>query len=122
MLKYGLRIGEVGIEFPSKDDRDKAIKAFTSGTDVMISESGIKYRTGKGNFSVYDRDTKDEITICRECNWDFFIATCFKRVYPYKNSWDKIYLETENYICADCYAQAVKAKEVFEAKKLIEEG
>lgn len=121
MKKYGLRIGNIGIEFPSIDDRQKALLAFTKGTDVKISNSGIKFKDGEGNFSVYDRDTRETLTICQICDGTFLIESCQHREYPYKNSWENTYNTAENYICDSCLAKQTKAKEVFEAKKLVEE-
>lgn len=119
--KFGFRIGDIGLEFISKEDRDKAIKTFTQGCDVRISNSGIKYSDGKGTFSVYDRDTKETITTCCVCKGEFDISTCPEREYPYKNSWQKNYDTTTGYICDACLAKNTKAKEVFDAKRLLEE-
>lgn len=119
MKKYGLRIGNIGIEFISVDERDKAVKNFTHGTDVKISDFGIRYRDGEGSFSVYDRDTKEIIVNCKECKGVFGIDSCGERPYPHKNSWQKEYDEETGHICDACYARALKAKEIFEAKKLL---
>lgn len=120
-LKYGLRVGNLGIEFISKEDRDKAIKTFTQGSDVLIKEEGFKYRDGKGSFSVYDRDTKDQITICCICKGDFSLESCKEREYPYKYSYMKDFSETTGYICDACYAKKLKEKEIWDAKKVLEE-
>ena len=120
MQRYGLRIGNVGVEFPSIEDRNKALQAFTSGTDVIINSERIIYTPGEGNFSVYDRDTKDVITKCVICEGSFLQATCSLREYPFKNSWEKDWNNIENYICDACYAKQVKAEEIFKAKKLVE--
>ena len=119
MKKYGLRIGKIGIEFVSIDERDKALRNFTHGVDIKISNDGIRYSDGEGTFSVYDRDTKEIITNCVLCKGVFGIETCNNRVYPYKNSWENEYKFTEGYICDACLAAANKAEEVFNAKKLL---
>ena len=121
MIKYGLRIGNIGIEFPSIEDRQKALTAFTRGTDVNISPIGVKYTTGDGSFSVYDRDTKDIITTCSECTGTFLQDTCFKREFPSKHSWSDVWETSINFICDACLAQQIKAKEIFEAKKLLKD-
>ena len=119
--KYGFRIGNIGIEFISKEDRDKAIKIFTQGSDVSISDSGVKYSNGKGSFSVYDRDTNTTIVTCKVCKGEFSSESCTQRDYPEKYSWNKSYQEENGYICDACFAKKNKDKELFDAKKLIEE-
>jgi hypothetical protein len=121
MKKYGLRIGEIGIEFSSIEERDKALKDFTRGVDVKIHSIGIRYTDGEGTFSVYDRDTKEILVTCSECIGIFGIDSCGKRTYPYKNSWEKEYLDKVDYICDACLAKQIKLKEVFDAKKVINE-
>ena len=120
MKRFGLRIGEIGVEFPSIEDREKALKAFTKGTDVRISSHGIRYTDGEGSFSVYDRDTKETLTNCYLCNGVFSIETCNKRTYPMKNSWEKKFTEVENYICDGCLASQEKAKKIFDARETIQ--
>ena len=122
MKKYGLRIGDVGIEFPSIDDRQKALLAFTKGTDVKISNSGIKYRDGEGNFSVYDRDTKETLTTCGICSGVFSIDTCSEREYPHKHGWETKFGTETGFICEACFSKQLKSKELFDAKKLVEES
>jgi hypothetical protein len=108
MKKYGLRIGEIGIEFSSIEERDKVLKDFTRGV-------------GEGAFSVYDRDTKEVLVTCSECIGIFGIDSCGKRTYPYKNTWENKYSDKDDYICDACLAKQIKAKEVFDAKKMINE-
>ena len=119
MQKYGLRIGDIGVEFPSTEDRQKALLAFTKGTDVKIHSSGIKFTQGEGSFSVYDRDTKEVLTICNICSGNFLSETCTEREYPHKNSWEKGYGTETGFICDACFAKQVKAKELFDAQKLV---
>ncbi len=119
MKKYGLRIGEVGIEFNSVDERDKAIKDFTHGCDVSISDTGIRFTEGKSSFSIYDRDTKEVLVNCCKCKGVFGIDSCGERSYPNKHSWEKEYSSAEGYICDACLARAIKEKEVFDAKKVL---
>lgn len=122
MKKFGLRIGQVGVEFPSAEDRQKAIINFTKGTDVTISESGIKYKDGIGNFSVYDRDTKETITTCAVCRGEFSVETCSEREYPNKYSYSNEYHTDTGFVCDACFTKKVKDKEIFDAKKLVEES
>lgn len=122
MKKYGLRIGNIGVEFPSIEDRQKALNAFTKGTDVAIHNRGIKFTDGEGTFSVYDRDTKEVLTICEVCNGTFLQETCTERSYPKKDSWEKKYNDRNGYICDACFSKKIKEKELFEAKQLISES
>lgn len=120
MQKYGLRIGQIGIEFPSVEDRNKALQYFTKGSDVKINTSGIKFSSGEGSFSVYDRDTKEVLTICHECEGTFLQDTCHKREYPKKYSYGNSWESKNAFICDACYAKQLKAKEVADAKKTLE--
>ena len=120
MQKYGLRIGDVGVEFPSIEDRNKALSAFTKGTDVKIHISGIKFTDGEGNFSVYDRDTKEVLTICTECKGTFLQETCSKREFPYKYSYSSSWDTMDEFICDACFAKLLKAKEKADAQKVLD--
>ena len=65
MKVYGLRIGDVGIEFGLRDERDKAMMTFTKGTSVDIcTYGGPRYKDGKGTFSTYERDTSQPQNNC----------------------------------------------------------
>jgi|WetSurMetagenome_2_1015567.scaffolds.fasta_scaffold228475_2 hypothetical protein len=119
MKKYGLRIGTVGVEFTNIVDRDKALKDFTQGSDVSINELGIKFSDGKGNFSVYDRDTKEIITSCCKCKGEFTIDSCKEREYPYLYYGSEVYSSSTGFICDACLIKEEKAKEVFEAKQIL---
>lgn len=120
MKRFGLQIGDVGVEFPSQEDRQKAIIDYTKGTTVRIYNSGIRFQPGKDAFSTYEREDKDILVHCAECSGIFSIDVCGKRNYPRKYSYAKDYEETGGYICDACFAKAQKAKELFDAKKLIE--
>lgn len=119
MKRYGLRIGDVGVEFPSREERETALKAFTRGSDVKIYVSGVKYRDGAGTFSVYERLSEEILVTCDECKGIFGIDVCPKRDYPHKHSWEKEYGTATKHACDACFASAIKSKEIFEAKKLI---
>jgi len=121
MKKYGLKIGNIGVEFISQQDREKALLLFTKGVDVEIHDAGIRYHDGDGSFSVYERDTKEVIVTCCECEGTFGIDSCGNREYPKKHSWEKEYDTETGYICDACLAQAMRQKEIFEAKKTLNE-
>jgi hypothetical protein len=120
MKRYGLKIGSTGIEFASLDERDKALRIFTRGVNVKINSSGIRYAEGDDSFGVYERDTKEILVLCKECNGLFGIDSCGKREYPRKHSWENQYGVDTDYICDACFVRAEKAKKLFEAKKLVE--
>ncbi len=119
MKRYGLRIGDIGVEFPSREEREIALKAFTKGSDVKIHPSGVKYRDGVGTFSVYERLSEETLVTCNGCKGVFGVDVCPNREYPYKNSWETEYGTVAEHVCDACFASAIKSKELFEAKKLI---
>lgn len=122
MKKYGLRIGNTGVEFISQDEREKALRDFTKGVDVIISSVGLRYKEGEGSFSVYERDTKEILTNCEVCKGVFGIDSCGEREYPEKAFYATEYRKETGYICDACLARAVKAEGLFEAKKKVAES
>lgn len=123
MKKYGLRIGDVGIEFSSIEERQQALLDFTKGSDVKINVGpGIVYSEGEGNFSVYDRDTKEVVVRCCICKGIFELRSCFLREYPYKYSYQKEYSTSEGYICDACFEKQNKAKKIFDDEKILNEN
>ena len=123
MKRYGLRIGNVGVEFPSLEECQKALLTFTKGTDVSINTgAGIKYKAGAGSFSTYERESSEIITTCYECKGEFSTEMCQQRTYPKKYSYGNSFSEETNWICDACLASAVKVKQVFDAQQLIAES
>ena len=123
MKKYGLKIGDVGVEFSSVEERTKALTDFTKGVDVKISSTGIRYTDGEGTFSVYERDTKEILVTCIKCQGVFGIDVCGDREYPTKDyTWEKEYSSKNGYICDACLARQVKARDLFEAQKLVNQA
>ena len=122
MKRYGLRIGDVGVEFVSRDERQKAMINFTTGTCIKIKSSGIRYEDHEGAFSTYERNDEEILTNCYVCNGVFGVDTCPKRDYPNKYYGDEEYKDREDYICDGCLEAARKAKELFEAKKVVEKA
>lgn len=120
MKRYGLRVGNVGVEFPSREERQKALIDFTNGTSVVISNSGIRYSDGKDAFSTYERDDKEILVNCHECQGVFGIDACPSREYPKMESWQNKYSNITNHICDACFEVARKAKELFDAKQVVE--
>lgn len=119
MKRYGLRIGNVGIEFPSREEREKALQAFTRGSDVSIHGEDVKYRDGAGTFSVYERLSEETLVTCKECSGVFEFDVCPKREYPHKNSWEKVFGTETAHVCDACFASAIKLRDLFDAKALL---
>ncbi len=119
MKRYSLRIGNVGVEFPSREERQKALIAFTGGTCVGISDSGVRFIDGKDTFSTYERDDKEVLANCDECHGVFGVDACPSRQYPKKQTWNEKYEEKEANICDACFESQRKAKELFDAKKVV---
>jgi len=121
MKVYGLRIGSVGIEFPSRDDRDKAILTFTRGSSVEINNgSGPRYRPGEESFATYERDDSQQISNCEDCRGQFLTETCSSRTVPSK-TWEGKFtgMDTTATLCDGCYAKRLREKEVADAKKTV---
>ena len=121
MKKYGLRIGDVGIEFPSIEERNEAVKNFILGSDVTIHSSGIRYRPGVGTFSIYDRDDKEILITCQTCLGIFNIESCNKRDFPKRESWERSYSIRNDYICDACLVIARKDEELYKKGVIMEE-
>lgn len=121
---YGLQIDDVGIEFPSREDRDKAILTFTRGSSVAISTyGGPRFKPAKGAFSTYERDPAQQQANCENCHGIFLAETCPQRTVPergYKpNLWPEGETETR-FLCDGCHARYLREKELHDAKKVVE--
>jgi len=119
MKRYGLRIGDVGVEFPSRDERQKAMIAFTTGTCTRISDSGVRFVDDKGTFATYERDDKEVLVNCTKCTGVFGVDSCPTREYQEKNSWEKEFKAATGYICDACFEAQRKAKELFDAQMVV---
>lgn len=122
MLKYGLRIGEVGLEFSTREDREKAIIVLTKCSSVNICDTGIRYRDSDGAFGTYERESKEIQANCKECGGVFSIETCPRRDYPKYNDWNKRWDIMTGHICDACLAKQKKAKEIADAKEKLGMG
>ena len=119
---YGLRIGDAGIEFPSREDRDKAMLAFTRGSSTKVSDyGGPRYHPGKDTFSTYERDSAQQLSNCDTCKGVFLAETCPKRTIPYKD-FDGKFTEgktEQEFLCDGCYAQRLEEKRLHDAKRVV---
>ena len=125
MNVYGLMIGSAGIEFPSREDRDKAIKVFTNGSSIEISEScGVRYKPSQKVFGTYERDTSQVMAKCSKCLGIFTNETCSERSVPAHKSYPKHEEFSdemrEEWLCDGCYAHRMQAKKVYDAQKTVE--
>jgi hypothetical protein len=121
MQKYGLRIGNIGLEFSDKQTRDKAIQVMTNCSAVSISTSGIRYEQNDGCFSVYDRDNTEVQVNCYDCKGVFANTTCSSRSAPKKDWNGKYDGSTENAsLCDACLATREKQLKEWEAKKVLD--
>ena len=116
MRKYGLRIGDVGVEFETREERQKALLTFTEGACVNINGSGIVYVNSKGVFSTYERNDNDILVNCSSCYAIFNIEVCQKRDYPNKNSWEAEYGVMSGHICDGCLEIKRKEKAIIDAR------
>ena len=123
MKVYGLRIGEVGVEFSIQVDRQKALEMFTKGSTVGINaRQGIVYSDGEAIFGTYERETKEILVRCETCKGIHSSDSCRQIDYPHKCLWDSEYKSTTDFICDGCLAKILKEKELFDAKKLVAEA
>lgn len=116
---YGLKLGtSVGLEYESRDARDKAIQTFTHGSSVSINSSGVVYRDGENAFSTYERDPSRILVRCFKCGGTFDISDCPEREYPfltYSGKWTA----DAGHICDGCLEEAKRKKEVADAKAVL---
>jgi len=120
MKVYGLKIENTGVEFSTREDREKALVIFTKGSTVKIQTLGIRYKEGEAPFGTYERETNEVLNNCYECNGVFSNDSCPKRYYPrksYGGEW-----ETHNgHICDGCFAAQEKAKKIDDAKQTLKQ-
>jgi len=122
MKRYGLRIGDVGVEFTSKEERDKALLCFTKGGTVKITTSGgIRYtEDGDPAFGTYERESNEILANCEKCHGTFAADACTEREYPTKQSWNNKWDTRTGFICDGCHAKAVQDHDLFEARARLE--
>jgi hypothetical protein len=129
MKVYGLRIGDVGIEFGDLQSREKALLTFTRGSTVkIVTSAGPRFRDHEGAFSTYERETNDQAMNCTECMSVFTSETCMKREVPekrYDGSVSKyVYQDdgrmTDEILCDGCFAKKIREFEVFKAKQVMD--
>lgn len=119
MIIYGLKIGDVGLEFASRGDRERAIIVFTRASTRKVSSVGIKFEDHTAAFSTYERDPKIVVVTCCGCRGEFSIDSTPERDYPYKNYANK-WVVNRGFFCDGCLATANRAKEVDDAKRTLE--
>ena len=132
MKRYGLRVGDVGLEFQSREDREKAILTFTRGSTMRVNDSsGVVYaEDGKtGSFSTYEREHGEIATRCYDCKGVFSHDTCNKRSAPKTDYYDKVELDNETprkaksesaFLCDGCLAIRKQKAEEAEATAVLE--
>lgn len=126
MKVYGMRIGSNGVEFPSREDRDKAILTFTHGGSVKVSTlPGVRYSDGDKVFGTYERDTAIVEANCAKCYGVFSTETCQQREVPYRGyggtdgEFEDDHKPETKWLCDGCYAQWMRDKEIHDAKKTL---
>ncbi|KKN39825.1 hypothetical protein LCGC14_0739370 [marine sediment metagenome] len=120
MKVYGFRIGDVGLEFSSREDREKALLTYSRSTTISIKTTGVRYQEDSVPFGTYERDSKEVLVNCHVCSGVFSSETCSSRTYPHKNSWEKTYDEVINHICDGCLTAKSKEHELFKAAILLQ--
>ncbi len=120
MKVYGFRIGDVGLEFSSREDREKALLTYSRSATVSIKTTGVRYQEDSVPFGTYERDSKEILINCQICLGVFSSETCSSRTYPNKEPWEKTYSDTTGHICDGCLAAKHKEHELFKAATLLQ--
>jgi len=121
MRKYGLSIGSSGVEFSTREDREKALLMFTKGSTVKISTTGIRYSDTNTTFGTYERESNEVLVSCSQCSGVFSIECCGKRASPVFRSWSKKWETEEAHICDGCFTQRKQDKEIADAKQKLQD-
>lgn len=122
---FGLRIGDVGLEFESREARTNALTALSWGRATTITpkhQSGPTYTQRLGEeagFALYERDDEFSVVRCNVCSRFFGASICSERDYPFKHT-SGVWETFHNYICDDCHAERTAEKKTDEFRK--EEG
>ena len=126
MNRYGLKIKDVGLDFPDKASRDKALLIFTNCNVVRVNPgSGVVYSDCASNeFSVYDRNDSEVLMRCKLCEGIFTSETCTQRSIP-AITWDRR-LSTKDIgkvvtecVCDGCAAALNKQAEQEKARRTL---
>ncbi len=118
MKVFGMRIKDVGLEFSSREEREKALITFTRASTVGISEYGIKFDETQAPFGTYERETKEVLVHCSSCRGEFEVGSCGKREY-WALDYYKKEAKHEDYICDGCLAAKNRDTEVRKAKAVL---
>ena len=120
MKVYGLRINNVGVEFSTREDRERALIVFTKGSTVNISTSGVRYEDGETPFGTYERETNEVLVNCCKCHGVFSNEVAPHREYPEYKSWSDEKWSTETgHICDGCFASVNEKKKIADAKAVL---
>jgi len=118
MKVFGMRIKEVGLEFSSREEREKALVTFTRASTVGISDYGVMFTEAQAPFGTYERETNEIRVHCAACRGVFPVENCGKREY-----WELDYYKKEakhnDYICDGCLAAKDRATEVRKANAIL---
>ena len=123
MKLYGLKIGSIGLEFPSRDDRNKAMVTFASSQASKIQEyAGPRYSPADKSFGTYEREEGQQLINCSKCSGVFTPETCGERTVPsrtnFPSGFDAEKMQ-DAWLCDGCYAQWMQDKKVWDAKQTI---
>jgi hypothetical protein len=123
MIKYGLKIGTVGLEFSDQQTREKAMITFCKGSCVDITTyAGPRYKQGEGTFATYERNSEEELINCSKCEGVFSSQVCSRRTVPrtdYSGGFKSG--NEEKYLCDGCHTKIKEDYKVYQAKKIIED-
>lgn len=123
MNKYGLRIGNIGVEFSDQQTREKALILFSKGNCFEVLDcEGPRFKDSKGAFSTYERENNEQLMNCSQCQGVFSSEACTKRNVPARD-WNNVFQVegTDNkFLCDACNVKILKDFEVHKAKKALD--
>lgn len=123
MQRFGFQIGSVGLEFTSRDEREKAMTLFTRAVCMKVStDAGPRFEPGAGTFSTYERDDKEQMMNCSSCKGVFSSGVCSNHTVQDKD-WSGKFRDgdhpTEKCLCDGCHTKWKADWEVCKAQRVI---
>ena len=124
--RFGIRVGDVGIDFAFEKERQKLLELLSKASSVKINNSaGVVYKKCQVNFGIYERNMAIEGIRCNKCESVYYNGECRKQEYEYPYSYgDSGLSSTTDFICDKCLSSLkeqvaeIKRKNVEEKEKV----
>ena len=104
--KYGIRIGDIGVEFDHIKQRENFLKMLANSNSIKINEGqGLEFEDKTTSFGIYERNTKEVGYRCYVCEQVIRDGSCHKQEYEYPYTYGTDgFSSSTNYICNNCLA------------------